>query len=99
MFELGVLGLCRALERGALAGDWTLHAVGAERRGRRLDLGGGDWMQLLPAATDRDALLRGYDVGLAPLHGAAAGARPARDGAGGHAGGDHDVRAQEHRGR
>jgi glycosyltransferase involved in cell wall biosynthesis len=63
MFELGVLALGRALERGAFAG-WTLHCIGAERRGRRLDLGGGDWMQLLPPSE----LPRGYDVGLAPMH-------------------------------
>ena len=62
MFELGVLALGRALEQGAFAGEWTLHAVDAERPGRRLDLGGGDWMQLLPAANPHD-----YDVGLAPV--------------------------------
>ena len=64
MFELGVLGLGRALERGAFAGDWTLHALGAERPGRRLDLGGGEWMRLLPPSP----LPRGYDVGLAPMY-------------------------------
>jgi glycosyltransferase involved in cell wall biosynthesis len=63
MFELGVLALGRALESGALDG-WTLHAIGAERPGRRLDLGGGDWMELLPDGP----LPAGYDVGLAPLH-------------------------------
>jgi GT2 family glycosyltransferase len=66
MFELGVLALGRALERGAFAG-WELHAFGAVRPGRRLDLGGGDWMQLLSVA-DHATLLRGYDVGLAPMH-------------------------------
>ena len=63
-FELGILALARALERGVFAG-WTLHAVGAERRGRRLDLGGGDWMELLrPGAAVE---LSEYDVGLSPL--------------------------------
>jgi len=62
LFELGVLGLSRALERGALAG-WELHCTGAGRPGRRLDLGGGDWMRLLPASP----LPPGYDVGLAPV--------------------------------
>jgi hypothetical protein len=71
MFELGVLALGRAHERGAFAGAWTLDAIGAERSGRRLDLGGGDWMRLLPPAApaDRSTVLRSYDVGLAPLHG------------------------------
>ena len=60
MFELGVLGLARALERGAFAG-WTLECVGSERPGRRLDLGGGDWLQLVPVPTEA------YDVGLAAM--------------------------------
>jgi glycosyltransferase involved in cell wall biosynthesis len=63
-FELGIFALARALERGALAG-WTLHAVGAERRSRRLDLGGGDWMELLRPGAEVE--LRDYDVGLSPL--------------------------------
>jgi hypothetical protein len=78
MFELAILALGRALERGAFAG-WTLHATGAERRGRRLDLGGGDWLELLPEAD-----LHGYDVGLAPVPGPQPGVVPlelARSGA------------------
>ena len=60
----------RALEHGAFAGEWTLHAVGTGRSGRRLDLGGGEWMHLLPtsAAADSGALMRSSDVGLAPMH-------------------------------
>ena len=73
MLELGVLALARALERGAFAG-WALHAVGAERRGRRLDLGGGDWMELLPRGADVE--LRDYDVGLSPLPAPQPGAVP-----------------------
>ena len=64
LFELGVLALGRALERGAFADGWTLHAAGTGRPGRRLDLGGGEWMQLLPGSP----ALRGYDLGLAPVH-------------------------------
>jgi hypothetical protein len=64
LFELGVLALGRSSERGGFAG-WTLQAVGAGRRGRRLDLGGGDWMELLDGNVD----LAGYDVGLAPAPG------------------------------
>jgi hypothetical protein len=70
LFELGVLALGRALERGALAG-WTLDCIGAQRRGR-LDLGGGDWMRLLPPGP----LPAGYDIGLAPLHGPQPGRMP-----------------------
>lgn len=67
LFELGVLGLSRALERGAFA-DWALECVGSGRSGR-LDLGGGDWMRLPPEPS-----APGYDVGLAPI----AGPRPGR---------------------
>jgi hypothetical protein len=40
------------------------------RSGRRLHLGGGDWMALLPRAGQDDyaALLREHDVGLALMH-------------------------------
>jgi hypothetical protein len=69
MFELGVLALSRALERGAFAG-YELHGIGTVRTGRRLHLGGGDWMQLLPRAGQADygALLRDHDVGLALMY-------------------------------
>ena len=63
MLELGVLALSRAAELGAFARGWTLHAVGAQRPGRRLDLGGGDWMQLV-AESD----FAQHDVGVALLH-------------------------------
>jgi hypothetical protein len=70
MFELGILALSRAGELGAFARDWNLYAVGARRSGRRLDLGGGDWMQLLPpvAPADYPALLRRHDLGIALMH-------------------------------
>jgi hypothetical protein len=69
MFELGVLALSRALERGAFAG-WELHGIGTVSPGRRLHLGGGDWMQLLPRAGQADyaELLRDHDVGLALMY-------------------------------
>jgi hypothetical protein len=76
MFELGILALSRAGELGAFAPDWTVHAVGATRSGRRLDLGGGDWMQLLRPEADHAALLRRHDVGLALLHGPQPGRVP-----------------------
>ena len=69
MFELGVLALGRALERGAFAG-WELHGIGTVRGGRRLDLGGGTWMRLLPRAAQAEygELLRSHDVGLALMY-------------------------------
>jgi glycosyltransferase involved in cell wall biosynthesis len=70
MFELGVLALSQALERGAFARDWSLHGIGTVRSGRRLHLGGGDWMDLLPRSAQADyaALLRDHDLGLALMY-------------------------------
>ena len=69
MFEVGVLALVRALERGAFAG-WELHGIGTVRGRRRLDLGGGASMDLLPRAAQADyaGVLRSHDVGLALMY-------------------------------
>ena len=70
MFELGVLALSRALERGAFADGWSLHGIGTVRAGRRLDLGGGALLELLPRSpqTAYGQLLREHDVGLALMY-------------------------------
>ena len=67
MFELGVLALSRALERGAFADGWELHGIGSVRSGRTLDLGGGALMELHPRAPQAGyaAFMREHDVGLA----------------------------------
>jgi hypothetical protein len=69
MYELGVLALSRALECGAFMG-WELHGIGTVRSGRRIDLGGGAYLRLLPrAAQDEYAdVLRAHDVGLALMY-------------------------------
>jgi len=70
MFELGVLALGRAAERGAFAGGWELHGIGTVRSARRIDVGGGVYMRLLPRA-DQDeyaTVLRNHDVGLALMY-------------------------------
>ena len=100
MFELGVLALSRALERGAFADGWTLHGIGTVRAGRRLDLGGGALLELLPrspqaaygAAAARPRRRPRADVHPAPEPGAAG------DGLGGDADGDQHVREQDGRG-
>ncbi len=70
MFELGMLALSRAAEAGAFAHGWELHGVGTVNAGRRVDLGGGRTLELLPrqdqAAYGR--LLREHDVGLALMY-------------------------------
>jgi hypothetical protein len=69
MYELGVLALGRALERGAFMG-WELHGIGTVRSGRRIDLGGGTHLNLLPRAAQADyaSVLRAHDVGLALMY-------------------------------
>jgi glycosyltransferase involved in cell wall biosynthesis len=70
MFELGALALGRAFERGAFDHGWSLHGIGTVDAARRLDLGGGATLELLPRARQDDyaALLREHDVGLALMY-------------------------------
>jgi hypothetical protein len=70
MFELGVLGLARALEDGVFSTGWELHGVGSVHRGQRISLGRGASLELLPRS-DQDAyasLMRAHDVGLALMY-------------------------------
>jgi len=69
MFELGALALARAARRGAFEG-WSLHGIGTVVSRRRLDLGDGASLELLPRAPQDDyaALLRAHDVGLALMY-------------------------------
>jgi glycosyltransferase involved in cell wall biosynthesis len=69
MFELGMLGLSRALEQGAFVG-WELHGIGTVDSQRRIALGGGASLELLPRrGQDSYAeLLPQYDVGLALMY-------------------------------
>jgi glycosyltransferase involved in cell wall biosynthesis len=69
MFELAVLALDRALEQGAFAG-WELRGIGAQGRGRRIELAGGAALDLLARSAQRDyaAVLREHDVGLALMY-------------------------------
>jgi glycosyltransferase involved in cell wall biosynthesis len=66
MFELGVIALSRALAEGAFMGNWELHGIGTVQRGRRIELGGGASLDLLPRADQASyaELLRTHDVGL-----------------------------------
>lgn len=69
MYELGLLALDRALATGAFAG-WELHGIGTVEAGRRIALGGGASLELLPrsAQTDYADVLRAHDVGLALMY-------------------------------
>lgn len=70
MFELGVLGLSRAIEEGHFGEQWSFNGIGSVGDGRRLDLGGGRSLELVPR-TDQAGygeILRGHDVGLALMY-------------------------------
>jgi hypothetical protein len=70
LFELGVLGLSRALEDGRLPRDWELAGIGAQAAGADIGLPGGATLRVLPRVgqTDYAELLRGYDVGVALMY-------------------------------
>ncbi|HTU98143.1 MAG TPA: glycosyltransferase [Solirubrobacteraceae bacterium] len=70
LFELGVLALGRALERGTLPADWELNGIGSLAAQTSVALGEGAALRLLPR-TGQDAyaqLLRDHDVGLALMY-------------------------------
>jgi hypothetical protein len=71
MFELGVLGLSRAIEDGAFARGWELHGIGGvDATARRVVLSGGVGLELLPRTSQSEyaRLLREHDVGLALMY-------------------------------
>jgi len=67
LFELGVLALSQAVERGAFGEGWELNGIGTVERERRVQLGGGAALELLPRRGQDAyaAVLRDHDVGLA----------------------------------
>jgi glycosyltransferase involved in cell wall biosynthesis len=69
MFELGVLALSEALERGILDG-WELWGIGTVGERRAVALGDGASLPLLPRAAQDDyaRLLGDHDVGLALMY-------------------------------
>ena len=70
MFELGVLALTRAVENGVFEAGWELKGIGTVGAERRLELGRGARLDLLPRR-EQDAyatVLREHDVGLALMY-------------------------------
>jgi glycosyltransferase involved in cell wall biosynthesis len=69
MYELGVLALSRAAASGGREG-FALTGIGTVRSRRRVDLGGGASLELLPRSAQGayGELLRGHDVGLALMY-------------------------------
>ena len=70
MFELGAMALATALAEGAFQGGWELHGIGTVERGRKIALGGGASLDLLPrsAQSAYADVLRQHDVGLALMY-------------------------------
>jgi glycosyltransferase involved in cell wall biosynthesis len=70
MFELGLLGINRAIDLGALRDGWELHGIGTLDAGRRIELGGGLRLSLLPRSDQGSYadVLRRHDVGLALMY-------------------------------
>jgi hypothetical protein len=70
MFELGMLALERATDEGAFGEGWELHGIGTIDDRRRMALGSGAVMELLPRHEQGAyaALLREHDVGLALMY-------------------------------
>jgi hypothetical protein len=70
MFELGVLALSRAVENGVFGAGWELNGIGTVEGQRRIELGGGAVLNLLPRR-EQDAyaeVLRAHDLGLALMY-------------------------------
>lgn len=69
LFEIGVMALRHALDRGYLDG-WGLHGIGTVEGGQVIDLGGGATVDLLPRTPQSEygALLAGHDVGLSLMY-------------------------------
>ena len=70
MFELGVLALSRAVEQGLFDAGWELNGIGAIQGERRIELGGGAALRLLPRREQvaYASVLREHDVGLALMY-------------------------------
>ena len=70
MFELGVLALGRAVEKGAFGVGWELRGIGTVEGAQRLELGGGAALDLLPRREQGGyaEMLREHDVGLALMY-------------------------------
>jgi glycosyltransferase involved in cell wall biosynthesis len=70
MFELGVLGLIRAVDEGAFGDGWEFNGIGSQGAGGRIEIRDGLALKLLPRS-DQGAyaqMLRGHDVGLSLMY-------------------------------
>jgi Glycosyl transferase family 2 len=70
MFELGVLALSRAVEQGLFDAHWELNGIGTVEGERRIELGAGAALRLLPRREQYvyARVLREHDLGLALMY-------------------------------
>jgi hypothetical protein len=70
MFEVGMLGLSRAIADGGFERDWEFHGLGAVSEAGRLPLGGGASLRLHPRLTQAEYrdVLRSHDLGLSLMY-------------------------------
>jgi glycosyltransferase involved in cell wall biosynthesis len=70
MFELGLLALQQAVAEGVFRDGWELRGIGSVGNRRRVRLGGGAELELLPRSGQDDyaRVLREHDLGLALMY-------------------------------
>jgi glycosyltransferase involved in cell wall biosynthesis len=70
MFELGLLAIANAVDRGDIGPEWELHGIGAVEHGEEIQLGHGAALTVLPRRSQRDyaELLSAHDAGLALMY-------------------------------
>ena len=70
MYDLGLLALGHAVQRGLIPPDWELHGIGTLTSTKRVDIGSGAALTLLRRSEQGEyaQLLRSYDVGLSLMY-------------------------------
>jgi hypothetical protein len=70
MFELGMLALQQAVAEGIFRQGWELRGIGSVGNRRKVRLGSGAELQLLPRSSQDDyaGVLRDHDLGLALMY-------------------------------
>jgi glycosyltransferase involved in cell wall biosynthesis len=70
MYELGLLALSQAVADGAFQDGWELHGIGTVQGAKRISLGAGATLELLPRSdqSSYSTVLGQHDVGLALMY-------------------------------
>ena len=70
MYDLGLLALGHAIQRGLIPPGWELHGIGSLSSMKRVDIGSGATLTLLRRSAQGEyaQVLRSYDVGLSLMY-------------------------------